>query len=278
MKALLYSIVAMVAISTGFAEGIDPILSPLPSDMEIAKHEGMLIASLQTSAETTPAVEAGRAAAAAAHRTLQAQEVLNDLGKQISDYYSLKGVFKLDFVRPWQPLKLPSENFELILSDYPGGGVSSAFLIQCKVVSEGVTIADLQLSLHAQLWQEVWGALSKLDRGQPLDSTMVALQKVNVLRDKQTYLSSDVDPSVYDMAQSVQAGHPLFKQDVVERPVVHKGQVVEVVARQGLFNVRMKALAMEDGGEKAIIKMRNLETRKDFNAQIINENQVEVHF
>ena len=277
MKTLLFSILVLVAIQTGFAQGIDQILSPLPSDVEIAKHEGMLIASLQTSAEAAPAAEARRPAAVV-QRTLKGSDVLADLGKQISDYYALKGSFKLDFARPWQPVKLPGENFELVLSDYPENGISSAFLIRCKVLSGGETVADLQLSLHAQLWQEVWGALSKLDRGQALNSSLVAFQKVDVLRDKQTYLSIDVDPAAYDMAQAVQAGRALTKRDVIERPVVHKGQVVDVVAHQGLFNVRMKALAMEDGGEKAIIRMRNLETRKDFNAQIINENQVEVHF
>ena len=277
MKALLCSILVLAAVQAGVAQqGIDRILSPLPSDLEIAKHEGMLIASLQTAVETTPVVGAGRVAAVV--RVLKAQEVLTNLTKQIGDYYSLKGVFKLDFARPWQPLKLAGEDFDLVLSDYPEAGISSAFLIRCKVISGGETVAELQLSLRAQLWQEVWGALSRLDRGQLLNASMVALQKVDVLRDKQAYLSSDVDPAVYQMVQEVSAGRPLAKQNVIERPVVHKGQVVEVIARQGSFNVRMKALAMEDGGENAIIKMRNLDTRKDFNAQIINENQVEVHF
>ena len=277
MKALVYPFLLAAAFSTGLAGGIDRILTPLPSDQEIARHEGMLVASLQVSAESAPVVEL-RKGVAGPQRFLKSQEVLTLLGKQISDYYSLKGSFKLDFARPWQPVKLPGDSFEIVITDYPGNGVGSSFLLGCKVVSAGETVGEFQLSLKAQLWQEAWGALSKLDRGQALDSTKVAMQKVDVLREKQSYLPTTTDPAAYDMAQGVAAGRPLTMRDVIERPLVHKGQVVEVVARQGTFSIRMKALALEDGAGNAIIKMRNLDSRKDFNAQIINENQVEVHF
>jgi flagella basal body P-ring formation protein FlgA len=40
----------------------------------------------------------------------------------------------------------------------------------------------------------------------------------------------------------------------------------------------MKALALEDGGINALIKMRNLDSNKEFDAQILNENEVKVHF
>lgn len=276
MKSLVYPFLLVAALSTGLAGGIDRVLTPLPSDLEIAKHEGMLVASLQVTAEAAPVVAMRKGTAP--QRFLKSQEVLTLLGKQISDYYSLKGTFKLDFARPWQPLKLPGDSYEIVITDYPGNGVGSSFLLGCKVVSEGETVSEFQLSLRAQLWQEVWGALSKLDRGLALDSTKVAIQKVDVLREKQSYLPSNADPAVYDMAQGVAAGRPLTMRDVIERPLVHKGQVVEVIARQGTFNIRMKALALEDGAGSAIIKMRNLDSRKDFNAQIINENQVAVHF
>ena len=62
------------------------------------------------------------------------------------------------------------------------------------------------------------------------------------------------------------------------RPVIRKGQVVEVVAQQGLLAISMKALALESGAAGDLIKLRNLESRREINGQIINESKVQIHF
>ena len=275
MKIIICTAVIFAFTPAGFAQ-IDRILAPLPDGAQTEQQEAALVASLQNGAATTPA--AAREADHPAQRLLNAGDILPCLQKQIADYYALKGDFKLDFARPWQPVKLPAEDFEATITDYPGDGVSSAFLVRCKIVSSGKTVGEWQIALHAQLWQQVWGATGRLDRGQALDRSLVAPRTVDVLRDKEAFLPAEASPEAYNMAQSVQEGRPLRKSDVVERPLIHKGQVVEVIARQGLFDVRMKALALEDGGANAIIKMRNTDSQKDFNAQIINENQVQVSF
>lgn len=273
MRAFLSTLLIFGFASGGFAQ-IDRILAPLPNGGQVAQQEAMLVSSLQGDA----GAPAPKTADKPATQWLKADDLLQCLEKQLAEYYSLKGDFKLAFTRPWQAVKLPDKAFEVVINDYPGEGVSGSFFIRCKVVSGGETVGEWQLALHGQLWQEVWGALSRLDRGQALDRSLLAVQKVNVLRDKQAFLPAEADPALYEMAQSVPAGRPLTKRDVNERPLIHKGQVVEVIAKQGLLNVHMKALALEDGVLNALIKMRNLDSRKDFNAQIINENQVEVHF
>jgi flagella basal body P-ring formation protein FlgA len=40
----------------------------------------------------------------------------------------------------------------------------------------------------------------------------------------------------------------------------------------------MKALALENGAAGDLIRLRNVESRKDFNAQVLNENKVQVRF
>jgi len=75
---------------------------------------------------------------------------------------------------------------------------------------------------------------------------------------KQTLLSDDIDPEGYDVAQGIGPGLAISKQDVIERPVIHRGDVVEVTATEGLLDIHMKALALEDGGVNALIKLRNL--------------------
>jgi flagellar basal body P-ring formation protein FlgA len=59
---------------------------------------------------------------------------------------------------------------------------------------------------------------------------------------------------------------------------VRRGQIVEVVAKHGQLAISMKALALESGASGSLIKLRNLESRKEFSGQILNENKVQVHF
>ena len=91
-------------------------------------------------------------------------------------------------------------------------------------------------------------------------------------------ISTDVDPATLELTMNLNAGRPLTKREAVSRPVVRKGQVVQVVAQQGTLTVSMKAIALENGATGDLIRLRNLDSRKDFNAQVINETKVQVHF
>jgi flagella basal body P-ring formation protein FlgA len=233
---------------------------------------------------TTSADGADQAAPAAvapmakSTNSLKDDALLTELQKQLTTYFGLKGDLRLSLLRDWNPLPLPGKDCILTLTDYPAEGVTNSFAVTFKITSGGIDVGQWQLGLRAQLWQSAWVTQSRLDRGQALDKSMLTVQKVDVLRDRQTLLSDDVDPDGYDVAEGIGPGVPISKQDVVERPVIHKGDVVDVIATEGLLDIRMKALAMEDGGINALIKMKNLDSSKEFNAQILNENEVKVHF
>jgi flagella basal body P-ring formation protein FlgA len=203
---------------------------------------------------------------------------LDELQKQLVTYFGLKGDLKLSLDRDWNPIPLPGKDLDLTITDYPPDGVTSSFGVGFKVASGGIEVGQWQVALRAQLWQSVWVTQSSLDRGQKLDRSMLTSQKIDVLRARQTLLSDDIDPAGYDVLQGIGPGLAIAKQDVIERPVIHKGDVVEVVAVQGLMDIHMKALALEDGAMNALIKMRNLDSDKGFSAQVLNENEVKVHF
>jgi len=211
-------------------------------------------------------------------RTLSADNLQSELQKQLSAYFGLKGDLRLTFLEQWRPVPLPGKDCDITLTDYPAEGVTTSFTVTFKVVSGGIAVGEWQLPLRAQLWQSVWVTQGRLERGQSLDRSMLNDRKIDTLRVPQTYLSDDIDPEGFDLAQGVGAGQPIAKQDVIERPIIHRGDLVDVVATEGLLEIRMKALALEDGGINALIKMRNLDSNKEFDAQILNENEVKVHF
>ena len=74
------------------------------------------------------------------------------------------------------------------------------------------------------------------------------------------------------------SGRMLTWRDITRRPLVKKGDVVEVSASTGLLVVTMKALAMESGAQGETVTVRNPESHKNFSAIVVDENRVKVRF
>ncbi len=210
--------------------------------------------------------------------TLGADVLIVELEKELGARLSLSGDLKLTLAQQWQPLKLPASDFALAITESPSAGIAGTFVIRVRITSGEAAVADLPISLRAQLFQEVWTAADRVERGQSLDRTLLTTSKVDVLRERQPPLLADVDPSAFDAVQPIAAGRCITRRDVIERPIVRRGQVVEVIAHHGQLAIRMKALALESGASGSLIKLRNIESRKEFSGQILNENKVQVHF
>lgn len=205
-------------------------------------------------------------------------DLLAAIKAQVIEHYSLNGELVLDLSRPWSTINVPDADVKVTVTDYPREGVSSSFFIRCKVVSCGQDIGEWQIALRARLLQEVWVASVRLDRGQALDEAMVTAQKVDVLQNRNSLVGTDMNPLLFEVAQSVGVGQALTKRDVMEKPVIRKNQIVEVVASRGTIAISMKAQALESGAARALIKMRNLDSRREFNAQVVDETHVHVIF
>jgi flagella basal body P-ring formation protein FlgA len=271
-----FLLIAVLALCTGVARAqLDHILEPIADapvnstpDQALGDPGNVDMAAVAAGGTLTPKTV----------RTLSADDLQSELEKQLTAYFGLKGDLRLSFVEQWHPVPLPGKDCDITLTDYPAEGITGAFNVTFKVVSGGTQVGEWQIDLRAQLWQSVWITQSRLERGQSLDRTMLNDRKIDVLRNPDSYLSDDIDPDGYDAAQGLGAGVPIAKQDVIERPVIHRGDVVDVIATEGMLDIRMKALALEDGGINALIKLRNLDSNKEFDAQILNENEVRVHF
>jgi len=210
--------------------------------------------------------------------TLGAEAFLTAIEHELTKHLSLTGELKLSLSRPWSPLKLPAPDYSIVVAEWPTNGISGTFLVRVKISSDGELVADWLVPLQAQLWQDVWVANTRLERGQPLDRSLLASQKFDTLRERQPPISAQVDPSSLELTNSITAGRPLTRHDVSIRPIIRKGQIVEVSAQQGLLSITMKALALENGAVGDLIKLRNLESRREINGQIINENKVRIPF
>jgi flagella basal body P-ring formation protein FlgA len=123
----------------------------------------------------------------------------------------------------------------------------------------------------------VWVARQPVNVGAGFDPALLEPRRTDLLRDRDVLPASAGDRS-YVFVRAVAAGRALTWRDISRRPLVRKGELVEVSAVDGLLLVTLKALAMENGAQGEIVTLRNPESRKNFSAIVVDENRVQVRF
>jgi len=202
------------------------------------------------------------------------QGIQNDLPKR----YDIQGDLRVSLLRRWTPLQLPSSDFFAECVQLPPTGLSSNMNVIVRGVSGGKIIGEWPLQIRVEMYQKAWVSTQRLEPGQVLERGLIVAQPLDVLREAVQPISAERDLAGFELAQSVNKGRALTRRDLVERSLVKRGQFVDAVAGEGGLSVRMRAVAMEGGPAGAVIRVKNLDSKKEFYAQVINENQVQVRF
>lgn len=180
--------------------------------------------------------------------------------------------------QPVSPLTLRSHAWELELLSLPPHSLRSRMVVEIRFMVAGIEEARLSLALHCRLMRPVYFPGKKLQRGDTLNSSDFALRDTDLLQNHSRPVTSETDLSLYELTRSIEVDRPLLWRDLTEIPAVRKGQVVEVNIREGLLNISMKAVALQNGLKGDLIRLRNLRTNKEIQALVTNENEIRVYF
>jgi flagella basal body P-ring formation protein FlgA len=208
-----------------------------------------------------------------------ADAVLEELRLELTARLSLRGDLKISFVQPWQPVEVRNgREWKLVLDGVPKDGLASTCLIRFSIEAEGKKLGTWQSEIRAQLFEPVWVATRRLDRGESINSSVAALKDIDVLSGRFDFLTSQTDLGFYEIAQTVASDQPITRKDVSLRRLVRRGREVDVVVNQGALNISMKGIALNDGGVGETVAIRNKDSKKDFQARVVGDNTVEVKF
>jgi flagella basal body P-ring formation protein FlgA len=234
------------------------------------------------SKRTVPNLKLGGGRVAAPDRSggqIEEKDLVAVLERELTTQLGLVGDLRVSLTRSWAPLRLGQDDrWDVRIVQLPAGGLTSTFLLRFQIESEGRVLGDWQMMLRAQLWKPVWVAERRLDRGQSLDGGACIQQAVDVLREKQSFVPAETDLAMYELVQTVGQERPLSWRDISLRPLVRKGQIVDVTFQDGGMNIAMKAMAMSSGGAGDSVVVRNMDSRKDFTARVLRPNTVQVSF
>jgi len=215
-------------------------------------------------------------APAVAATPLTREQFVADLARDLAAHFNLEGELELELPRGWTPPTAIAGRWSVELSEYPSIA-SAAMLVRCRIFADGALAADATFVLRAAHYREVWVVRQPVTFGTIFDPATLDTRRMDLFRERDA-LPTSVGDRNFSFTRSVPAGRFLTWHDLARRPLVRKGDLVEVTVSEGRLSLTMKALAMENGAQGDVVTVRNTESRKDFVAIVTHENQVRVRF
>jgi len=207
---------------------------------------------------------------------LAQDDFTSTLAADLTAHFSLDGELQMELGHAWSPPNRMARAWRVQIMDYPTLP-SSSMLIRYRIVADGAVAADTTVMLRACLWRDVWVVHQPPGIGSVFDRSILEVRRVDTFRERDVVPSS-VGDSTFIFLRSVQAGHFLTWHDIGRRPLVRKGDLVDVTANEGALSLSMKALAMQNGAQGEAVTVRNLDSRKEFTAVVVDENHVQIRF
>jgi flagella basal body P-ring formation protein FlgA len=220
------------------------------------------------------AASAPSVAAEPAGTVLSPEQLLAALAPNIQSRFGLVGDLQLSFANPWMaPMQL-AKVWAIAIVEYPSSAGAS-MVVRFRVVADSKIVAEDTVVLRAALWSDAWFAREPMTSGSALDTSLIEARRIDSFRMRNAIPVGTPDTE-FVLSRSIQAGAMLTWNDVGRRPLVKKGDIVEVSAREGLLRVSLKGLALQNGALGDTVTVRNPESLKVIPALVVGENRVEV--
>jgi flagellar basal body P-ring formation protein FlgA len=216
------------------------------------------------------------AAAELASVPLVRAQLLTLLARDLVGHFNLEGDLQLELVRTWAPPASVARRWTVEVTEYPSLP-AAAMLLRGRIVADGSPLAETAFVLRAALLRDVWFTRAPLHAGGAFDASQLEARRVDVFRERDA-VPAAVGDRTYLFARSVPPGRALTWHDIARRPLVRKGDLVEVSATEGRLLITLKALALENGAQGDTVTVRNPESQKSFAAVVVDENRVQVRF
>jgi flagella basal body P-ring formation protein FlgA len=235
----------------------------------------LLVASAMAISPSLPAAAAvGSTRLAPAPLTQEACTAA--LTRELTAHFNLDGELQLELLRAWTPPAMNATDWQVVISEFPTVA-SSAMMVRARFVADGAAAGELTLTLRAALWRDAWVTRQPVSTGTVFDPALLESRRVDLFRERDA-LPATAGDQTFLFSRGVNTGRVITWRDIARRPLVRKGDMVEVSAAEGNLSITMKAVALQSGAQGEAVTLRNLESRKDFTAFVVDENHVQVRF
>jgi flagellar basal body P-ring formation protein FlgA len=185
-----------------------------------------------------------------------------------------KGELEISLTRTWTPASVPDESLQLKLLDFPATGVpTKTLLLRFELRSERESFGPWQTTAHARLWRDVYVTPYLLKRGHIVSASDFRRERKDLLSLRNPALTLPEDEPI-EMLQSLPAGEVLTERAFRLKPAVMRGQVVAGLVQDGSMTISLKVEVLEDGLTGQLVRVRNLQSKRELRGKVQNEQSI----
>ncbi len=195
------------------------------------------------------------------------------LSALLTQRYNAKGTLILNWNRP-RPESAPADA-DLEIIDAPTELAPQLLLGVSATTAEGIR-TRFTLVLRAELWRDGAALRIPAAAGTPLRSEDLEPRRYDALRERDVLVFDE--GSELDFARAVPVGRLLVSRDVLRRPLVRRGQSIDVVASDGSLTVSLRAIALHDAARGDPVRVRNPDSKREFTANVTGLSVAAIRF
>ncbi len=203
------------------------------------------------------------------------------LEKRLSDVlinrYQAAGKVAVRLSREWKTIEVPAD-FEVRVLQATPDELSANTFLRFAIIADGVQVGDWGYPLSCTQMVDVAFSKSYLNRGARLTPESLTYRTVDALRQGANCVRSDARLNGFQLGVNLKPDSMLKWNHLSKVVLIRKGQVVNVFASGKGIYVEMKGQSLEDGVEGSFVRVKNLSSKREFQAKVLNENSVKVYF
>lgn len=155
------------------------------------------------------------------------------------------------------------------------GHHESAFIWQLQITSAQET-KNLLVTTEAANMKKVLRAKSAISINTALTPEMIEVAYLSQDSNTKVFEANITDIANFELIKSLSAGDILTENDLKAKKLVHIGKNIEAVIKNNGIELSLPAQALQSGGLGQIIQIKNLKNNKQFSAEIIGLNKVQI--
>ncbi|MFP4283103.1 MAG: flagellar basal body P-ring formation chaperone FlgA [Opitutales bacterium] len=146
-------------------------------------------------------------------------------------------------------------------------------------LTDGATMREPEtVSVRLEWWREAFLARRLVRSGDALTADAFAIEPVDWLQHRGDLVSTSTRLEGVRLKGTWRPDEPLRWAIAEVKPLIENGAVIEVVAQRGALRVSMRGVATAHGNAGDLITVRNLQSRKEIQGIVSDENTVLVLF
>ena len=207
--------------------------------------------------------------------TLSREILESKLGELLGYRYQASGRVVTYVTRQWKPIRL-SGNFIIKIRDCMPDQLSSSTFVRFGIWDNGTCIGEFAEPVRVSHFINCYYTKNLSSRGSKLFNNNLLERPVDVLKQHVGAVPVGTDLKGYQLGVNLRENSVLKWSHLTKVALVKKGEVVDVFASGNGIYISMKGMALENGVEGGIVKVRNLSSDKEFQAKVLNEKSVKV--